>query len=87
MIVGGALFLDRGANGEPRLPQWEGARNEEESMADIANKYADNVPSEFYVDDQCIDCDLRRETAPANFMRSGWSDKQKSWSNRCPKAL
>src|SRR5208283_276698 len=39
-------------------------------MADIANKYAENVSGEFYVDDQCIDCDLCRETAPANFRRS-----------------
>jgi ferredoxin len=39
-------------------------------MADIANKYAENVSGKFYVDDQCIDCDLCRETAPANFRRS-----------------
>ena len=39
-------------------------------MADIANKYSENVPGKFYVDDQCIDCDLCRETAPANFTRS-----------------
>ena len=39
-------------------------------MADIANKYAENVSGNFYVDDQCIDCDLCRETAPANFTRS-----------------
>lgn len=39
-------------------------------MADKANKYADNVPGGFYVDDQCIDCDLCRETAPANFTRN-----------------
>ncbi len=39
-------------------------------MADSSNKYADNVPGRFYVDDQCIDCDLCRETAPANFARS-----------------
>jgi len=32
-------------------------------MADVANKYAENVPGKFYVDDQCIDCDLCRETA------------------------
>jgi cytochrome c oxidase assembly factor CtaG len=31
-------------------------------MADIANKYAVNVSGKFYVDDQCIDCDLCRET-------------------------
>ena len=39
-------------------------------MADIANKYAENVSGKLYVDDQCIDCDLCRETAPANFTRS-----------------
>jgi len=39
-------------------------------MADAANKYAENVPGKFYVDDQCIDCDLCRETAPANFKRN-----------------
>jgi|SRR5437667_12903651 len=41
-----------------------------ETMADVANKYAENVPGKFYVDDQCIDCDLCRETAPANFKRN-----------------
>jgi ferredoxin len=40
------------------------------TMADVANKYAENVPGKFYVDDQCIDCDLCRETAPANFKRN-----------------
>jgi ferredoxin len=38
-------------------------------MADVANRYSENVPGKFYVDNQCIDCDLCRETAPANFMR------------------
>ncbi len=38
-------------------------------MADIANKYAENAAGKFYVDNQCIDCDLCRETAPANFKR------------------
>ena len=41
-------------------------------MADTENKYAQNAPGPFYVDDQCIDCDLCRETAPANFTR--WDD-------------
>ena len=40
------------------------------TMADAANKYPENVPGKFYVDDQCIDCDLCRETAPANFKRN-----------------
>ncbi|HEX8309832.1 MAG TPA: ferredoxin [Chthoniobacteraceae bacterium] len=39
-------------------------------MAEVANKYSDNVTGKFYVDDQCIDCDLCRETAPANFTRN-----------------
>ncbi len=39
-------------------------------MADVANKYPENVPGPFYVDNQCIDCDLCRETAPSNFTRN-----------------
>jgi ferredoxin len=38
-------------------------------MADFANKYAENAAGKFYVDNQCIDCDLCRETAQANFKR------------------
>jgi ferredoxin len=39
-------------------------------MASIEHKYPENVPGKFYVDDQCIDCDLCRETAPDNFSRN-----------------
>ena len=39
----------------------------EKAMADAANKYAENAPGKFYVDDQCIDSNLCRETAAANF--------------------
>lgn len=39
-------------------------------MAVFANRYLDNVAGKFYVDDQCIDCDLCRETAPNNFTRN-----------------
>ena len=39
-------------------------------MADIENKYPENVAGKYYVDNQCIDCDLCRETAPANFARN-----------------
>ena len=49
-------------------------------MADKANKYPDNVPGKYFVDNQCIDCDLCRETAPNNFTRSdegGYSYVQK----------
>jgi len=39
-------------------------------MADKANKYPENLEGKFYVDNQCIDCDLCRETAPNNFQRN-----------------
>ena len=38
-------------------------------MADLENRYEDNIKGKFFVDDQCIDCDLCRETAPNNFTR------------------
>jgi ferredoxin len=41
----------------------------EPEMADRDNKHKENVQGAYYVDDQCIDCDLCRETAPANFTR------------------
>lgn len=40
------------------------------TMADVSNKYPENVAGTYYCDDQCIDCDLCRETAPANFKRN-----------------
>ncbi|HPA19826.1 MAG TPA: ferredoxin [Verrucomicrobiae bacterium] len=39
-------------------------------MANIADKYAENAAGKYYVDNQCIDCDLCRETAPDNFKRN-----------------
>jgi ferredoxin len=36
-------------------------------MADKEEKWAENIEGKFYVDEQCIDCDLCRETAPDNF--------------------
>jgi ferredoxin len=38
-------------------------------MADIKDRYSENVAGRYFVDNQCIDCDLCRETAPANFSR------------------
>jgi ferredoxin len=38
-------------------------------MADKEEKWAENVEGAFYVDEQCIDCDLCRETSPSNFTR------------------
>jgi ferredoxin len=39
-------------------------------MADLVNRYGDNIAGKYYVDNQCIDCDLCRETAPDNFKRN-----------------
>ena len=39
-------------------------------MANKTDKWPSNVSGKFYVDQQCIDCDLCRETAPAFFSRS-----------------
>lgn len=39
-------------------------------MADREAKLPDNAPGQFYVDDQCIDCDACRATAPDNFERN-----------------
>ena len=38
-------------------------------MADLSQKVRENVAGRFFVDATCIDCDLCRETAPANFLR------------------
>ncbi|MDQ8194849.1 ferredoxin [Coraliomargarita sp. SDUM461004] len=39
-------------------------------MAELDEKWPENVNGKFYVDEQCIDCDLCRETAPENFTRN-----------------
>ena len=39
-------------------------------MAEKDDRYEDNISGKFYVDNQCIDCDLCRETAPENFTRN-----------------
>ncbi|TVR49081.1 MAG: ferredoxin [Puniceicoccaceae bacterium] len=39
-------------------------------MADKTDKWPENAPGKFYVDQQCIDCDLCRETAPDFFTRN-----------------
>jgi ferredoxin len=38
-------------------------------MANKSDKWDQNVAGKFYVDQQCIDCDLCRETAPNFFTR------------------
>ena len=39
-------------------------------MADKSNKLPDNAPGKYFVDNQCIDCDACRATAPDNFTRN-----------------
>ncbi len=39
-------------------------------MADNTDKVGGNVDGQFYVDSNCIDCDLCRQTAPDNFTRN-----------------
>ena len=36
-------------------------------MADVTKKWPQNVPGEYYVDEDCIDCNLCSEIAPDNF--------------------
>ena len=38
-------------------------------MADKINKHPEGAAGPFYVDTQCIDCDLCRQSAPKNFQR------------------
>ena len=39
-------------------------------MPDRNDKVKENVAGTFYVDSSCIDCDVCRDTAPDNFIRS-----------------
>ena len=39
-------------------------------MATKDDRVKENVVGKFYVDTQCIDCDLCRTTAPANFKQN-----------------
>ena len=74
----------------PSLPRLARERERIENMAELEDKYEDNVDGEFYVDDQCIDCDLCRETAPDNFTRNedgGYSYVYKQPENDEERAL
>ena len=53
-------------------------------MADLKDKLPENAPGKFYVDSQCIDCDVCRDTAPAIFARdddNGYSYVKKQPEN------
>jgi ferredoxin len=53
-------------------------------MADAKDRLIENVPGAYYVDSQCIDCDVCRVTAPTNFQRS--EDKGYSYVFRQPES-
>ena len=38
-------------------------------LVEFKRRNPENVAGKYYVSDQCLDCDLCRETAPANFAR------------------
>ena len=40
------------------------------AKADPTAKLPDNEPGRYYVDKQCIDCDVCRDVAPKNFTRN-----------------
>ncbi len=39
-------------------------------MAEYTDRFPDNAAGAYYVDDQCIDCDLCRERSPKIFRRN-----------------
>ena len=39
-------------------------------MATFTDRYPQNAPGKYYVDDQCLDCDLCREVVPGVFIRN-----------------
>ena len=45
-------------------------------MANPSDRLSENAEGKFYVDSQCIDCDVCRVTAPGNFRR----DEEKGYS-------
>jgi ferredoxin len=51
-------------------------------MADPKDRYTENAAGKFYVDAQCIDCDVCRVTAPNNFHRE--EEKGYSYVSRQP---
>jgi len=51
-------------------------------MADKSQKQPENIPGSWYVDVNCIDCDVCRETAPNNFTQQ--TDKGYSYVYKQP---
>ena len=39
-------------------------------MAELEDRYEDNVAGKYFVDEECTDCDLCRQEASAHFQRN-----------------
>jgi ferredoxin len=52
------------------LTDYQFRKTDSNIMADKEDKWPENIVGQFYVDEQCIDCDLCRETAPDFFTRN-----------------
>lgn len=46
------------------------ADGEQKQLPERNDRVKENVAGAYYVDSSCIDCDVCRDTAPANFCRS-----------------
>ena len=58
-------------------------------MADLESKYDANAAGKYFVDEECIDCDLCRQEAPDNFQRNeeyGYSYVYKQPTNETEEA-
>ncbi len=53
-------------------------------MPSFEERHADNTPGKYYVDTQCLDCDLCREIAPMVFQRN--NDAGYSYVGRQPES-
>jgi ferredoxin len=53
-------------------------------MADRKDRVSENPTGKYYVDSQCIDCDVCRVTAPENFQRN--EDRGYSYVSRQPES-
>jgi len=53
-------------------------------MADNTDKVTENVDGSWFVDTNCIDCDLCRQTAPDNFERN--EDEGYSYIHKQPES-
>jgi len=63
-------FLKNRIASRPHRGHSKRSTSTHKNMADREEKNSENIAGKFYVDSQCIDCDLCRETAPNNFKRS-----------------